>query len=408
MCKKKMQKLCVNDFSLLRKLKKSLGRLFFNFKIVSFFILMIFVTSSFAQVTNLGYSAPGTIFKTTYNAKSSFKLNSNDWNNVPEIKLSLFPQSTVLLNDKTVNIALKMAVIREVSVKAIYNSTKLYVRLEWEDKTFNVVTEKETASFGDSIAIEIPKDFTERLPYVGMGDERKNVYIYMQRAREPITMLNEYVGAGFGSLTQTPKNISTMQMNYLKSEKKWQALFSLPLQQRNMKQNLLPLAIAVWDGEGLERGGNKYLSAWCFLEMDRFDKNKKFKEQVTFAYTQQVDLEKGKTIFNSVCMSCHKNGDQGQANEGIAPNLKFIGAISTQAYLRDSLLDPNQVVVRHLNINRHYNKAENPDKYRAYPANDIYRWYFVDEKGVRISKMPSFKSMDEKDIQNVVAYLKTL
>jgi complex iron-sulfur molybdoenzyme family reductase subunit gamma len=407
MFKKRIQNPCANIGGLCVKLK---GLFLKTFKILGIeFGLAAISISLWANPSSIAnMSSAGSIYKASFKSKSIFKINSSEWGSIPEFKLTLVAQSTVLLNDQVANASLKKSSIREIILKVIYNEAQIFVHLEWTDSTLNQVSERETASFGDSVAVEIPKDFTDRLPYVGMGDEKKNAYIYMQRAAEEITLYNEFVSAGFGSLTRTPKNISRMQMRYTKAEQKWQALLTLPLNQRNMKQYLLPLAFAIWDGEGSERGGNKFLSAWHFIELEHFAKNKKYIEQVTSQFAQGADIEKGKMLFHSVCLSCHRVGEQGQAKEGVAPNLKFIGTLSTESYLHDSLVEPNQVVVRHLNINRHYNKTETADKNRAYPVNETYRWYFVDENGTRTSKMPSFKSLDEKDLKNLIAYLKTI
>jgi complex iron-sulfur molybdoenzyme family reductase subunit gamma len=343
---------------------------------------------------------------------SQVRLHDSRWNKLSVAKFKIFAQKTVQLNDKIANAALKQTdlagKVKEVSLRVLYTDSKVFLNLDWEDSSQSLFSRKETNSFGDSVALEIPKEFSERLPYIGMGDEKKNVYVYMQRAAEEGTLLNEYVASGFGSLTRINKNISKVEMNYDQKTKRWQALFSLPLDSRNLKQAILPIAFAFWDGDKNERGGNKYLSAWQFIEMPSLPKNPSYLKQISFAYDDLPSTEKGKQIFNTVCVACHLAGSNGNAQGGLAPNLENIGSLSSTSYLRDSLVEPSQIVVRQLNINRHYDKTVTPDANRAYTNNDSFKWYSINEKGERVSKMPSFKSMSDDDIRSLVAFLKTL
>jgi complex iron-sulfur molybdoenzyme family reductase subunit gamma len=91
----------------------------------------------------------------------------------------------------------------------------------------------------------------------------------------------------------------------------------------------------------------------------------------------------------------------------VAPNLSNIGVIANAVYLKESIVNPNDVVIKNLNINRHYNKSAKPDKFRAYPNNDTYQWYIV-VNGKKQSKMPPYGHLSEQDIKDLVSFLKTL
>ncbi len=93
--------------------------------------------------------------------------------------------------------------------------------------------------------------------------------------------------------------------------------------------------------------------------------------------------------------------------EGLAPNLSDIGGIANAIYLKESILNPNDVIIRNLNINRHYNKSAKPDKFRAYPNNDMYKWY-IEINGKKQSKMPPYAHLSEQDVKDIIAFLKTL
>jgi complex iron-sulfur molybdoenzyme family reductase subunit gamma len=380
-----------------------------------------------SQQSVSNYSMSEDIIKAQFERDGQVKLNSSIWINLPGSDIKIFAQKTIRLNDKTANEKLvrpsNNTIIESIAdsvvgtvadsiakptanVKAIYNDTLLSVKVEWKDSTQSLISRKETNSFGDAVALELPKDFSKRLPYIGMGDEKQNVYVYLQRAAEEAHLINEYIAAGFGSLTRLSKGASQMQLSYDNQTKKWQALFQLPLTKRNMKQALLPMAFAFWDGANNERGGNKFLSGWKFIEMANQPKNSEYQKKLSADYFELPSAEKGRQIFNSVCITCHRAGSIGKIPVALAPDLENVGAIASPGYLRDSITEPSQVVVRNLNINRHYNKALGVDANGAYVNNENYKWYSLNSKGERISKMPSFKGLPDEDIKSLVAYIK--
>jgi len=55
----------------------------------------------------------------------------------------------------------------------------------------------------------------------------------------------------------------------------------------------------------------------------------------------------------------------------------------------------------------HYNRHAKPDKYKAYPNNDMYQWY-ITVNGKKQSKMPPFSHLSEQDLKDLIAYLSTL
>ena len=75
----------------------------------------------------------------------------------------------------------------------------------------------------------------------------------------------------------------------------------------------------------------------------------------------------------------------------MAPDLSNIGGQATAAYIKESILDPNAVVVPGYNRNAHPN----------------FSWYTVDKNGHRTSTMPPFSFLDQKTIEDIVAYLQT-
>ena len=93
---------------------------------------------------------------------------------------------------------------------------------------------------------------------------------------------------------------------------------------------------------------------------------------------------------------------------GLAPDLSELGSQASASYIRDSIKEPSQVVVRSPNANRHYAKGGERDHRGGYPINEMYRWYTVAEDGSLVSKMPQYGHLSDEDIADIVAYLKSL
>lgn len=335
------------------------------------------------------------------------------WTGLPTQQVDSYYQQTVRLNDKIANQALNTPALKELGVKIAYTPQEIGFRVEWKDSTKNMTSRIETISFGDSVALEFPMRFGKglRLPHVGMGDDKSPVRVYMQRAAEEGTLASEYVGSGFGSLTRTATSSVRMAMEHDEATGLWRAVFIRPLQMpvHSLAQGLVPIAFAVWDGEQRERGGNKHLSSWKFLRLERHAVDSTYQKQVMtwISPDAKASPERGKQLASTYCTACHQIGPMRLAAEGIAPDLSSIGGISTYGYLREAITQPSEVVVHNLNINRHYDPSTKPDAYRAYPNNELYRWFMVNAKGGRTSKMPNF-GLPPQDVADIVSYLKTL
>lgn len=317
------------------------------------------------------------------------------WSKIKGLRIKVFPQLTLKLNDRETNFYLNNTHPKEVHVKALANRHEIAFWIEWKDSTKSLLNNHETNSYGDGVALEIPKEFGEnkRLPYIGMGDEKFPVLIYHQRAStSPPIIKSESMAAGFGSLTRLKTSSVKMNMNYSNSQQMWSATFirKLMTSKHSLRQGLIPFALSIWDGDKKERGGNKYLSSWKFLKFNRFPISHLYLREMSFQPETVADPINGKKIVETICTSCHQISGNQVASEDFAPNLKGVGGISTYSYLRDSLIKPNEVVVRHLNL------------YQTSP------WYSKDEFGKKVSKMPSFEHLSSQDIIDVISFLKTL
>ncbi|MEW5740400.1 MAG: c-type cytochrome [Myxococcota bacterium] len=337
------------------------------------------------------------------------------WMKTPPVSFRLSAQRSVRLNDKRANELIEQPGFGEVRVRALASATELGVLLTWNDATQNVLRPDETNAYADSAAIEIPNVYGagKRLPYVGMGDVELPVRLYMQRAVAKGVQANEYVAAGFGSLTRVPRVQATMAMEYDAKLKLWRALFVRPITVDGhtlTQSSLVPMAFALWDGARNERGGYKQLSAWHFVILPKPELDVAYVKYLSWGYKpgDLGDPERGRAIAETVCIACHHLPGKTIAPPGVAPNLSDIGAIASPIYLRESITNANGVIIHALNPNAHYMKTAPPDKTGAYPNADAFQWSATLPDGKPISKMPPFTVYTPEQVGDLVAYLKTL
>ncbi|MCB9647719.1 MAG: c-type cytochrome [Deltaproteobacteria bacterium] len=340
------------------------------------------------------------------------------WAKAPAARVMLGAQRTVRLNDRDANPhrddAQKFA-----EVQAYSDGKTLAMRVSWVDPTEDRALYDETSVFGDAVAMEMPAAFgaEHRLPYVGMGDPDENVVVSMIRATTsyqgaPMSRPRTTVAAGFGSLTRAPLPWMDMVMYYDRKLPGWRATFVRPVTtpEHDIARPLVPFALAVWDGAEKQRGGNKSLSRWKVLHDAQAKAEPAYLEKLAYGYGAQAtgDAAKGKALATAVCIACHRFAEYQVAPPELAPELTNVGVITNPTYLRDSIKEPSQIIVPVLNLNRHYSKSKERDRYGAYQNDDTYQWFSIDAAGKRVSRMPSFAGFSPEQIADLVAFLQTL
>ena len=335
------------------------------------------------------------------------------WNSIPGKEISLYPQISVRLNDKKANELIPKKDVVKATVKVAYNKNNIAVYVQWKDETPSIQPTLTTNQFADGVSIEFPNKFGKgtTLPYIGMGDENHPVTVYLQKDVAGRDYQKVFISEGFGSLTEI-KEPAEIEMKYNKDTKQWTAVFKRPLktENSNLAAGLVPVAFAIWDGNKNERDGNKSLSSWKFIKLGDYKVDPEYLKYVSWGYPGEKlgDPKRGKQIaLKNGCNGCHRFDDQNTAVPGMAPNLSDIGAIALPVYLKESIVDPSAIVIRNLNPNRHYDKNQKPDKFKAYPNNNMYQWYMV-VNGKKQSKMPPFSHLSEQDLKDLIAYLSTL
>jgi complex iron-sulfur molybdoenzyme family reductase subunit gamma len=331
------------------------------------------------------------------------------WARAKKATFFLVPQRTVRLHDKQVNELLRTPAPIELSVKAVVSKTALSLLLEWSDASMDVVRDDELNTYADSAAVQVPVTFGKgvRLPAISMGDEEQPVRLWLTRATKSGALVSELRAAGFGSSTrQAPSAPKPGVMNYDAATKQWRVVAQVPL---DGAPALIPVAFALWDGQRLERSGNKRLSSWRFVRVAGRAVDAEYVKEVSWGIGPGAlgDPLKGKVLAEAVCAACHHLPGRETAAEGLAPSLFDVGAISLPVYLRESITHPSAVVMHGPNPNQHQDRSQPPDRFRAYPNSEALRWFTVGPDGKRVSKMPPMGFAPEQ-LSELVAFLMTL
>ncbi len=347
-------------------------------------------------------------------------------------KVEVYPQTTLHMNDKKANEINKNAKGKVIEVAALTDGRQIAILMRWPDKSKDIFSGYKSDIYPDGYAVQFASDASnpQKLPYIGMGSDGRPVAIYLRKAYDIVYEPNgngdvahqvnphntnyfgkelkkfekevekrglkayqkAFVSEGFRSMTEIKDNSVNYRtdMHYVGKKGMWGGMVVRPLKDDYAKptKGEYAIAVAVWDGKELHRDGLKRLSSWLAVRLP--DASNKALEKVV---TEEVkgDVVNGKKQFEANCASCHNDRDFHNAPLYMAPDLSNIGGQATAAYIKESILDPNAVVVPGYNRNAHPN----------------FSWYTVDKNGHRTSTMPPFNFLDEKTINDIVAYLQT-
>jgi complex iron-sulfur molybdoenzyme family reductase subunit gamma len=355
---------------------------------------------------------------------------SKAWDYVKGTTVNLYPQTTVQMNDAKANMMNKVMKGKAATVKAIYDGKNIAFLLIWPDGTRSIQSGYRSDTYGDGFAVQLPVNYDDpkKLPYIGMGSEGRPVIIHLQKAVQPIYEPNgngdvsmqqnvlskplfgeeagsyedkvselavkdyqrSFISEGFRSMTEIKDGSEKFDADMKYDRKKWKGTVIRPLKDvyLDLDHGAFPVAFATWDGARMNRDGLKLLSQWVPVKLGDRTGGEALIEELTSE--PKGDAENGKTlVMQNGCMGCHYI--PGMSVPGfMAPGLANIGGYSTKAYLKESMVDPNAVVVPGYNRNAHPNTP----------------WYNVVD-GKRVSTMPPYP-LDDKSLDDMVAYMKTL
>ena len=357
--------------------------------------------------------------------------NSAIWKKAKFSEIMLYPQTTIKMNDKKANeLNAKNSAIK-AQVAAIYNGRDIAFMIRWPDDTASVQRGDSLTSYPDGFAVEFAMDYSNpyELPYIGMGSEGRPVVIHLQKAVRPFYEPNghgdvymqmnrnqtelfgkrllrfdkkvkklgssdyerSFVGEGFGSMTEIKdgSNKSYARLSY--RNKAWTGTLSRPMSDDyvNLHSGAIPVAFAVWDGAKMGRGGLKNLSRWLSVKLEGTAGGERLISALDKKSPGNPYAGKAAVATNG-CAGCHQM-ELSDTPNFMGPALSNIGGYATEAYIRESLVNPSAVIVPGYNRNAH----------------SRYMWY-KNEGDRRMSTMTDYSNLDEKTINDIVAYLQSL
>lgn len=357
------------------------------------------------------------------------KADKLDASKVKLESVTLYPQTTIGNNDKEATEKMKGLKALPAQAGAVFNDKEVLVVIKYKDATNSKQSQKSSKLFGDGVAVQFPSACNEadKLPYIGMGSEGRQVTVLLQKNTEGVYPVSEkadvttqqvrqnlnlfgedlkkkeaaqkalagkyakvFVSEGFRSMTEA-KDAKGYEMSMTYKSGEWTAVFKKPLNDEYSKAcDVLPMAIAVWDGAKDGRNGNKWLSGWTPIKMK--DTAKAKADIATITAKSKGNVANGKKLATDNCAACHTMGDIKAPMAYMAPDLSNIGGYATAGYLKESIVTPSAVVVPGYNKNAHPSGV----------------WYSADDKGTRTSTMPGFDFLKPSEIDDLIAFLQTL
>lgn len=221
--------------------------------------------------------------------------------------------------------------IKLLTVRALYDAERVALLLTWRDASESTRIGG-PGSFRDAVAIEFPADPATGIPYFAMGEPDKPVVIYQwksdwqaaggdeeglypqmvadwypfsgrpageiaaatdynksggdrafitswhagnslgDRELQARTPVEKLMAEGFGTLTALPADRQDGAGKATWKDGAWSLLLLLPRAQDRFAFTAgmtAPVAFAAWDGAKSERGGEKAVSTWYFMSLER-------------------------------------------------------------------------------------------------------------------------------------------
>lgn len=221
--------------------------------------------------------------------------------------------------------------IKALTARALYDAERIAVQLTWRDASSDAQIGG-PGTFRDAVALEFPGDPAAGIPYFAMGEPDKPVVIYQWKAdwqfaemgdedglhpqmvadwypfsgrpageiakaadyakggdrafvtswhvgnslgdrdlqaRSPIEKLE---AEGFGTLTALPADRQDARGKAAWKDGVWSLVLILPRSQDRFAfapGMTIPVAFAAWDGARRERGGEKAVSTWYFMSLEK-------------------------------------------------------------------------------------------------------------------------------------------
>jgi len=381
-------------------------------RVIKIFLLLglaVVVASSQEQINAM--KVPGNV--------SKIGPLSRAWLSAEYVDVILYPHTSIKKVDFEVGMNDENVKSKNARIKALYDGENLSLLIEWKDDTINVQENCCSKTHADGFALQFPVDYSdvEKLPYINMGSKDRSVVVHLRKAAEQkrdvyFQSMQEYfdthqkplkesakidngrvfISEGYRFVKEIKDNSTSVVMNMVYKDGTWKATLTRPLKSEylDLTNGTFPISIVTWNGSLSNVERMEYISSWVGVKLFGMNGGDELLESLKSQV--EGDIDNGKRLAIENCAACHNFADSVTAPENMAPNLSNIGGYSTVQYLLESIIDPNAVMT----------PGYNPKAQSNFP------WYNLDEAGNQISTMPSYDWMDEKSIEDLVTYFKTL
>lgn len=173
-----------------------------------------------------------------------------------------------------------------IMVKALYNKDEIAFLLEWDD-----TTNKQEEIFRDAVSLQFPTKIPESLkkPYFAMGDSGGAVNLWSWKAywhegfgvvveapENESGSVSELNAKGFKNVTVQPLESQNVTGKGIYQNGRWKVVLKRALKTEDVKGDmqfeigkLIPVAFAVWDGSNSDVGGQKSVSSWYYVSLEK-------------------------------------------------------------------------------------------------------------------------------------------
>jgi len=168
-----------------------------------------------------------------------------------------------------------------VTVRALYDDSKIALHLEWDDRTKSIPGDAKAKSIADeefnadAIAVQFPTTIPEGMekPYFLMGNAVKPVNLWRWSAGTTDQPQSAVIldAAGIGAQTVRPDNGDFVAQGAYK-DGTWRVIMTRSLTSETVDNDLqfelgrfIPIAIFAWDGSNSEVGTHHTMTTWYWL-----------------------------------------------------------------------------------------------------------------------------------------------
>lgn len=143
-----------------------------------------------------------------------------------------------------------------VRLKAIVSGQALFLRLNWDDPTFNG-----KGKILDSIAVQAPLNFQSPIPSLFWGDSISPLLVFQWLAGKGLTV---FEAKGFAS--KTTRNYEA------KGQGVWRKSQWIVVLRLNLPKipNRLPFSVHLWDGGSGDNGEKRSITGWHWLKIGSY------------------------------------------------------------------------------------------------------------------------------------------